>query len=190
MKVSLYGLEREIAQKHKNQAVAAVTLVILFGIIEFSLIVFLIPNIPAPSFIATPTVNILVTPTSTLSAELLATMRENTTGIAAEPLTTGCIPGQIAITSPKPGDVITGQVILQGTASVPNFGFYKYEFAPMGTGSWNTIEANNKAITDSALGKWDTSEVIPGDYDLRLVILDNQGDPLTPCIVPVRIAAP
>jgi hypothetical protein len=134
--------------------------------------------------------NPLITPTITIPPELLATIGVLTPESTPTAQTTGCIPGQIMITSPKPGDVIKGQVILIGTANIPNFGFYKYEFSALGTDVWSTIQANREVKQDVELGGWDTSEVSPGDYNLRLVVLDNQNNELPPCIVPVRVAAP
>ena len=102
----------------------------------------------------------------------------------------GCIPGQIDITTPKPGDTLKGSIELVGTAAIPNFGFYKYEFAPLGSENWNAIVANNKVVQDGKLVTWDTSAITPGDYQLRLVVSDNQGINFPVCIIPVRIIAP
>jgi hypothetical protein len=187
---SLYGLERETAHRHTSQAVAALSLIVLLALAELVLTVFLAPNLPASSLLVTPTMNPLITPTITIPPELLATIGVLTPESTPTAQTTGCIPGQIMITSPKPGDVIKGQVILVGTANIPNFGFYKYEFSALGTDVWSTIQANREVKQDVELGGWDTSEVSPGDYNLRLVVIDNQGNVLPPCIVPVRVAAP
>ncbi|HEX7542232.1 MAG TPA: hypothetical protein VF352_08885 [Anaerolineales bacterium] len=189
---SLYGLERETARRHTSQAIAALSLIVFLAIAELVLTVFLAPNLPALFLLVTPTINPLTTPTYTIPPELLATIGVLTPEATPTAQTTGCIPGQIMITSPKPGDVIKDQVTLVGTANIPNFGFYKYEFSSSGTDVWSTIGADRKVkvTQDGELGHWDTSEVTPGDYNLRLVVLDNQGNPLPPCVVPVRVAAP
>jgi len=187
---SLYGLEREAAHQHTNQAIAALSLIVFLAIAELVLTVFLAPNLPALFLLFTPTINPLITPTNTIPPELLATIGVLTPVATPTAQTTGCIPGQIMITSPKPGDVVKGQVILVGTANIPNFGFYKYEFSPTGTDVWSTIQANREVMQDIELGRWDTSEVTPGDYNLRLVVIDNQGNALPPCIVPVQVATP
>jgi hypothetical protein len=187
---SLYGLERETAYRHLSQGVAALTLIVLLAIAEFSVTVFLAPNLPATAMIATSTMNPLITPVFTFPPELLGTIGLLTPVSTQTPQTSGCIPGQIMIISPKPGDVISGQVKLVGTADIPNFGFYKYEFSPVGTDVWSTVQANREVKKDAELGTWDTSEVTPGDYNLRLVVLDNQGNPLPACIVPVRVSIP
>jgi hypothetical protein len=187
---SVFGLERETANRHIRQGVAVLTLIVLLAIAEFSIKVFLVPNIPANAAIATPTLNPLLTPVLTIPPELLATIGLLTPVASQTPQATGCIPGQIMITSPKPGDVIKGQVILVGTAIIPNFGFYKYEFSAVGTDVWSTIQANRVVKQEEELGRWETSQLTPGDYNLRLVVLDNQGNPLPPCNVPVRVIAP
>jgi hypothetical protein len=187
---SLYGLERETAHQHAGQAVAALTIIVFLAIAEMVLTVFLAPSLPAFSLIITPTMNPLITPTNTIPSELLATIGVLTPEPTPTAQTSGCIPGQIMITSPKPGEVVKGQVILVGTADIPNFGFYKYEFSPLGTNVWSTIQANREVKQNVELGLWDTSEISPGDYNLRLVVIDNQGNALPPCIVPVRVAVP
>jgi len=154
------------------------------------LIVFLAPNMPAFSLLETPTLNPLVTTTGTLPPGLLATIGVASPLSTLTPQTSGCIPGQISIASPKPGDNVKGQVTLTGTADIPNFGFYKYEFSSFGSNTWSTIGADRKIKQNDTLGYWDTSEVTPGDYNLRLVVMDNQGNSLPPCIVPLRVAAP
>jgi hypothetical protein len=187
---SLYGLERETAHQHASQAVGVVSLVIFLAIAELVLIVFLAPKVPAFSLLVTPTMNPLITPTGTIPPGLLETLGVFTPLSTPKPQTTGCIPGQIMITIPKPGALVKGQFELKGTANIPNFGFYKYEFSPIGTNVWATIQADRKIRQDDILGSWNTSEITPGDYNLRLVVTDNQGNALPPCIVPVRIAAP
>jgi hypothetical protein len=186
-----FGLEREIAQNHMRQATATLGVVTFLALAEFALVVFIVPNIPGLTQLATPTMNPLTTPTGTFPLEFMETLGVVTPGgPTATVQATGCIPGQIDITTPKSGDTVKGSIELVGTADVPDFGFYKYEFAPLGSDTWATILANNKVIQDGNLGNWDTSAITPGDYQLRLVVSDNQGNNLPACVVPVRIIAP
>ena len=186
-----FGLEREIAQNHMRQASATLGVVTVLALAEFALVVFIVPNIPGLTQLATPTMNPLTTPTATFPPEFLETLGVVTPGgPTATAQATGCIPGQIDITTPKSGDTLKGSIELVGSANVPNFGFYKYEFAPLGSDTWATIVANNKVIQDGNLGSWNTSAITPGDYQLRLVVSDNQGNNLPACVVPVRIIAP
>jgi hypothetical protein len=185
---SVYGLERELSRRHMGQAIAALLIIGLLAAAELILTVFLVPVLPAATILATPTINPLSTPTSLLGPEfLLTTLTPGSTVTAAA---SGCIPGQIMITSPKPGDVLRGTVTLVGTADIPNIGYYKYEFSPRGTENWSTIKAAHTVVPDGPLGTWDTSALVSGDYLLRLVVTDNQGQELPACVLPIRIAAP
>ena len=80
-----------------------------------------------------------------------------------------------------------GTVELIGTVNIPNFGFYKYEVAPQGSDTWATISAGREIINQWQLGSWITTALTPGDYQLRLVVTDNQGQALPACVVPVRV---
>ena len=185
-----FGLEREIASHHTRQAISALAIVGFLAIAEFVLVVFLVPNMPALSQLTTPTMNPLFTPTNTFPLEFIQTLGVGTPGVTQTAQATGCIPGQIDFTSPKPGDVIQGNVALKGSASIPNFGFYKYEFSPTGSDIWSTILADRKPVVDGDLGPWDTTAIATGDYQLRLVVTDNLGNELPACVIPVRVKAP
>ncbi len=187
---AIYGLEREIARRHTNHAITAITLVSFLAIAELVLIVFLVPSLPALANISTPTLSALTTPSSPLSLEAMATVSSLTTALPSTAEASGCIPGMINIVSPKAGAELRGSVILSGDADIPNFGFYKYEFAPLGTDTWFAIEANRQPQKNSELGKWDTSTLAQGDYRLRLVVTDNQGNEMPACVIPVRIKNP
>jgi len=91
------------------------------------------------------------------------------------------------LTDPKPGEEINGTITLTGSADIPNFGFYKYEIAPLGSNNWTTISAGATSVKDGELGKWDTTAITNGDYFLQLVILDNVGQALEPCVIAVRV---
>jgi hypothetical protein len=102
----------------------------------------------------------------------------------------GCLPGQVFIANPLEGTEINGTVPITGTVDIPNFGFYKFEMRPQGGSdtSWLTILAGNEARQDANLGSWNTSLLPPGNYELGLVVTDNQGKSLPACVVNVRVA--
>ena len=101
-----------------------------------------------------------------------------------------CSPGQIVISSPKAGEQLQGKIILTGTVNVPNFGFYKYEYASRGSDTWATIAAGDKLKKEEDLGAWDTSQLVPGDYQIRLLVTDNLGKLMPACIISVQVIAP
>lgn len=112
-----------------------------------------------------------------------------TTSPANLPGSVGCIPDQLTFTVPQPGDEVSGKIVLRGTINLSDLGFYKYEYAAQGNDEWIAIAAGNEIKTDSELSPWDVTNLIPGDYQLRLVATNNLGEPLPPCIIPVRVRA-
>jgi hypothetical protein len=104
--------------------------------------------------------------------------------------TSGCVPDQLIITSPEPGQEVSGTVTLIGTVDIPDFGFYKYEVSPQGADTWATISAGREVVQNGDVGFWDTSTLTPGDYQLRLLVTDSQGQSYPPCVLSVRVSAP
>ena len=181
---SVYGLEREFALRRLGQATALGLLILGLVFAEFFIATFIAPTLPASDILATPTLDLLVTPVGTVApgtTALVVTQAVVPNGMS------GCVPDQIMITVPKPGDVVRGIVEISGTANVPNFAFYKYEIAPMGTQNWAPISADRTPVTNAKLGEWSTTSLTNGDYFLRLVITDNLGKELEPCILAVRV---
>jgi hypothetical protein len=181
---SVYTLEREFALRRLGGATAFGFLVLLLFFGEFYVVTFVVPSLPAADVIVTPTLDLLAEPIDTASSDGTA-VPIGTTQVQSG--MSGCVPDQIMLTAPQPGEEITGTVTLTGTADVSNFGFYKYEVAPLGTTSWTTISAGSKPVRDGELGRWDTSAITNGDYFLQLVILDNVGQTLEPCVIAVRV---
>lgn len=183
---AIYKLEKEFSTRRLGQSAAVSILLVLLFCFEFSMTSFVIPGLPAEVFLTTPTVDFISTPTGTLSAAMMTQFASGGAGgSTSQPV--GCVPGQLFLSSPAPGDEISGIIDLIGTVNIPNFGFYKYEVAPGGSDTWATISAGRNPVTESSLGRWDTTALTPGDYQLRLVVTDNQGLALPPCIVPVRV---
>ncbi len=189
---AVFGLEKEISFQRLRVSGAVLILLLMIGLSQFCLVTFVVPFLPAVTFLPTPTTNLLESPQPSLEASAPAL---GTGTPAPPPGTTGCVPGQVIINSPEPGQEISGSTTLRGVINIPNFGFYKYEFAPQGSEQWSTIAAGDKINPDKEpgdwkLGAWNTSTLTPGDYQIRLVVIDNLGAVLTPCIVPVRVVAP
>ena len=102
------------------------------------------------------------------------------------------LPGQVEWISPEAGEEVRGQIDLIGTVDVPSLGFYKYEYSQPGSDAWMTIAGGNQPTTpeNNLLGEWNTSQLVPGDYLLRLVVMDNQNVAFPVCIIPIRVLAP
>lgn len=187
---ALFQLEKQIAQQRLNRAVATLVLLGLLAFSVFYATVFLWPAMPAAIAMRQTAQPLSLLPTSTLPPELMSNLGLGTPLPTQTLEISGCIPGQIMISEPKPGQEIRGTITLKGTADIPNFGFYKYEFALAGSDLWTSIQASRDPKRDQELGLWDTRELMPGSYLLRLVVTDNEGNALPPCVIPVRIVAP
>ncbi len=195
LREAAFGLERESAQARLNQSASIMALLVALVIAEFFLVSIIIPTMPGAVPLLTPTLDLLATPTSTLQPTVQA---EAGTPLPATPTLAptmpqsgeGCIPGQITITSPTNGGEIGGVVVITGTASIPNFGFFKLEMKRVEEENWLTILAGNEVKVDATLGAWNTSLLSPGDHQLSLVVSDNQGQSMPPCIVAVRVTNP
>jgi hypothetical protein len=185
---SVYGLEREFALRRLGQATAAAFFILALVFVEFFIATFIAPSLPATDILATPTLDLLLTPANTLSPEQATQAALSPVTQAAPSGMSGCVPDQIMITAPEPGDEVSGTVEISGTANVPNFGFFKYEIAPMGSQNWATISAERTPKVNGVLGQWNTSSLTNGFYFLRLVITDNVGVALEPCVIAVRVA--
>ena len=171
-RVAVFSLEREFSSRRLSRAALISILIVIVFCVEFFAASFIVPGLPSDFFLATPTLDLISTPTGTLSPDLLTQIAGQPQ--AAQPNAAGCTPGQLELT---------------GTVNIPNFGFYKYEVAPNGSDSWATIAAGRVPVIQGPLGRWDTTALTPGDYQLRLVVVDNQGTILTPCVVPVQVLA-
>jgi hypothetical protein len=181
-----YGFERELAMRRFAQTGAIASLILLMACSVFVLGTFIIPSLPASALLGTPTLDLLATQQPDVTD---GTPALGTTVATAAPIpgSEGCVPGVLEITSPKPGEAISGRIEIMGSVNVPGMGFYKYEFAPLGSDVWATISANREIKQNESLGVWFTGTLTPGDYQLRLVATDSEGNALPACIINVRI---
>ena len=81
-------------------------------------------------------------------------------------------------------------VEVEGSVNIPDFGFYKFEISRGESENWLTIQAGDTPRENEMLGFWDTTQLEQDNYYLRLVVIDNQGIPLDPCIVYLYVDAP
>ena len=112
----------------------------------------------------------------------------------------------ISITSPKPGDILRGQVDIVGNMNVPNFASAElaFSYASNPADSWFTIQTFPQSVTDPTLAVWDTTTVTDGDYVLHLRVLLQDGstqdvavsdlkirnDMSLPTVIPAATATP
>lgn len=203
---AIFGMEKSLAQRKLSAAVSILFLALLFGASEFVVVSFVIPNNPNLVALPTPTLELLLTPTVTLSTDLTSLQAGTGTPSATEEVSSAesnCIPGKLAFISPKAGDAVGADakiLTIQGVVTIPdNFGYYKYEYTSAIKEDWVTIQAGDhircadkpcmQATDDpgDTLGTWDISQLDAGDYFLRLVATDNDGKALPACQIPIRV---
>jgi hypothetical protein len=186
---SAFSLEKEVVQKKINSTTAFLAIILVLFVGQLTLVSVASARYPGLYTLTTPTVGILPTPTDMFQAmlQMEATpegLEQTQTAVAM----TGCIPGQIEWLSPVSGDEVSGSVPLSGTINVPNMGFYKYEYRLKGREEWIPIAAGNKVVIESELGgNWNTEQLQPGLYELRIVVSDNQNNLFQPCVIEVKV---
>lgn len=191
LRSAAFGIERELAQNKLNQAAVMLVLALFVAVAEFTLVSFVAPTMPGAMPLPSATLNLLAFPTATQppSGEAGATTVVDTTPTPEQNLIAGCVPGEVMITFPEDGESVTGVIEVKGSANIANFGFYKYEIARPGETIWLSINAGEQVVQEGVLGEWITSVLPPGEYQLRLMVADNQGKFRPPCIVHVRVNA-
>lgn len=189
LRAAAFGLERETAQTRLNRSAALLVVLLFLTAAEFGLVSFIIPAVPGVDPIPTSTIDLLATPTTTVAPEtVVAPTATLITGQPGTPFVQeGCVPGEVMITFPENNSVVSGIVEIEGTANIEDFGFYKFEISPANSDTWQTIQAGDDPKVDEVLGFWATNQLEPGNYSLRLVVLDNQGIQRDPCRVDLYV---
>ncbi len=180
-----FGIEKEIAKRRFINAGMTLVVLFVFALSEFFFVSFSASSLPSTQFIPTPTIDVLATATATLPP-----IENSVAQVSPTPQPDTCIPGQVNWISPEVGDQISDVVPLIGEVNIPNFGFYKYEYAAVGSELWTTIAGGNKIDENNEIGSWNTTQLLAGDYLLRLVVLDNQNVEFGSCVVGVRVINP
>jgi hypothetical protein len=138
---------------------------------------------------ATFTVTAVFTPTQSALAETqvveppTATPETPPTVVAA-----ACADERAQIVSPGSGQTLNGGVTVVGTASHEQFQYYKVEYAPAGSQSFNYLDGGNSPVINGALITFDTTAIANGSWTLRLIVVDATGNFPDPCEVTVQIA--
>jgi hypothetical protein len=186
--LSVFGLERKIAQRKLISASTGLILLFLMVLGEFILVTIIEPQMPLQPTEISSMINPLADSTATLSSdEVQMALTAEEDRVEQSDLVFECMEDVLEITYPADGDTISGTVEVIGSVNVDNFGSYKYEYSPTGNINWVTIAAGNQLKLDESIGFWYTSALTPGTYLLQLVPLNNVGESLTPCIVTVEV---
>lgn len=97
----------------------------------------------------------------------------------------------IQIVDPLNLEHVSGTLYVIGTADIPNFQFYKLEYArgtsPLASEFHSIGEVIRQRVRDGMLGVWYLGNMPAGDYVLRLTAVDTAGQFPTPCSVRVKV---
>ncbi len=181
-----FGLERDIAQRNFRSSISILLLIFILFVGEFFFVTYSSSLLPDQTSLATATIDVLASPSPIITTVPIME-NEDTITITSTTTPDGCIPGKIEWIFPEPSSEIKDVVRLIGTVNIDNFGFFKFEYTEPGNTFWKTIAGDNKVVVEDEIGLWNTSQIVPGDYLLRLVVLDNDNIEYPACIVPVRI---
>ena len=189
LRAAAFGLEKESAQLRLNRSAALLVVLLFLGTAEFGLVSFIIPSMPNVDPLPTATLDLMASPTTTISVleETSAPTVQETPLPGTAIIQTGCVPGELMITYPENNEPVSGIVEIEGTVNIPDFGFYKFEISTPNSDVWLTIQAGDSPKSDEMLGFWDTTQLEPGNYSLRLVVIDNQGIQQDPCVVELYV---
>ncbi|TAK14209.1 MAG: hypothetical protein EPO32_02500 [Anaerolineae bacterium] len=184
---AIYGLERNAAQQRLNRSALMIFVLMMMGVVVFSLVTFIGPTLAPETVLFIPPTAETPAAGSEDGEAALGTATPLPTVAVSQ---TGCVPDQLFISSPTAGETVSGEVAITGTVQVPNFGFYKIEYARAQEELWLPIQAGRaQRVDEDLVSAWDTSNIPPGDYVLQLVVTDNAGQALPPCRIPIRISA-
>lgn len=189
---TIFGLEREDAQRRLNSALAVFILLLLLMGAEFVLITFVIPEWPLVMLTSTPVPteaeNMMITRPAENGLVIISTPEGAVPNSSVSAVSSGCIPGQLEWLDPVSGDVIDGSYNLKATVNVQDMAFYNWAFSPVGDQeNWQTLSAGNLPVIEGQLGLWATSQVANGDYVLRLTVYDLSNQELPSCDVYIRV---
>jgi hypothetical protein len=96
------------------------------------------------------------------------------------------------ITSPQNNAIVRGRVPIQGSATHPQFQFYKVEFARepvVSDENFGIVGAiHQEQVVDGQLEIWDTTQIPDGSYTLRLRVVKTDGNYNEDSVVQVVVA--
>jgi hypothetical protein len=97
----------------------------------------------------------------------------------------------VQIVAPIAGQAFNGPIQVRGTADAPNFAFYKFTLSGPATDDVTQTAGDvvRAPVRDGVLGAIDVTNLLtaPGVYVLGLVVVDNTGNELPHCTVPIVI---
>lgn len=188
--VALFGLEKELSQRKINAGLSIVFFSMILSIGIFVVNTFVTPTVQGVYQLATPTVDLTAQPTLPIETPTPQATTQGLIPTLSAFLDQGCIPGQVGWSYPLDGDSVRGQIELRGTVNIPDLGYFKIEYAPVDQENWISIMAGRNQINDGPFGSlWNSADLTPGDYRLRLVVYTSQEEMLPECLINILVNA-
>jgi hypothetical protein len=212
---TIYGLEKEVAGERSLRALTFAALSVGVGFVIY-LADTNVPLIPlSPQRSVTPNVALFITPTATVPPPTPTAAPPTPTPLrgggpisasptphsvatsppaptAEPPPPPACPDPNVRITSPGVDAHLSGQVTVAGTATIPNFKFYKIEYtAGDQSQSWHVLGGlHTQEVSAGVLETFNAASLPPGVYYLRLTVVDQTGNfPVAPCAVRVVLGS-
>lgn len=205
-RAAVFPLERELALARTYRTFGVALLLLLIMGATYFTVHRLIPRLRELPVASTPTPGILVlidtptptpppptaTPTPAPTPTLRPTRRppptpEPTREPAPVVRPPACPHPGAAIASPGIGQVLRGDTPVVGTASIEGFQFFKLEWSAAGSDQWHWFAGSETPAVGTVLGVFRAGSLPPGQYVIRLVVVDNTGNYPPPCQVSVVI---
>lgn len=95
----------------------------------------------------------------------------------------------VIINSPVNGQALKGNVSITGSTAIENFNSAELSFAYSDnpTDTWFLIQVSTEPVRKGTLATWDTSTITDGLYDLRLLVVRQDGEPITYVVEQLRV---
>jgi len=144
------------------------------------------PPTAAPT--ARPASPTTVPPTAAPTARSVIPTRAPTRSAPAVPPAAACPDARARITYPANGAAISGVTNFLGTANVPDQAYYKFEYKPASSPTWQYLtQVDGKTVIEDKLMDFFTTTIAPGAYDFRLIVVDRSGNYPSPCEIRLTV---
>ena len=218
--IALFAMERDDAANRSRHSWLMASACVLLALGVYGVSNFIVPNIQLEEAQETPVIAILFTPIPSPTVAPVSTQIASPTGTfgplpsvapiatpldrppdtpappataegeALLPAEAACSSAGTQILAPGNSEQLRGTVEILGTASIPDFAFYKFEIQWPNSSEWVTLRTFETPVAGGVLGYWETSTLEPGSYRFRLVVVDQTGNYPPPCVIGVQVAPP
>jgi hypothetical protein len=203
---SIFPLEKESAAKRSRRATFGIVLLLAIAAGIFYISSYVRPTIveldgtPTPTSTTSlllntptgppppPTETPTITPTATRRPRPTPQQIAPTDTPASSVIAPNCPTPGVQLSFPGTNTVLKGTVEIRGSASIENFGYYKFEFKSLATtDEWHHVYTNQQPVPNGVLGYWNVDPLPAGPYLFQLVVVDITGNYPPPCQVTISI---